>query len=66
MKLEKKFENAKAKTTGNSYRIRRFTCTICGYSEMVTADGAYDRFTERQAIQEAKKLIKQQQENERL
>lgn len=64
MKLEKQFQSAKAKFTPSKFRLRRYTCSLCGYSEMKTADGSRDKWHEEKAIEEVNEMYKQQSENQ--
>jgi len=40
MKLDKDLENCKGK--GTNYRRRRFKCEVCGFEEVIFADGNRD------------------------
>lgn len=62
MKLSKKFESRTGKQ--GVYRVRRFNCTICDYSELITADGSGEKARERQALNDQQKLYTQQSDNE--
>lgn len=64
MKLEKKFESKKCKTQAGKYRVRRFTCTLCDYSELITANGGGEKIREQQALSDQKKYFNQQSENQ--
>lgn len=62
MKLSKKFENRTGKQ--GSYRVRRFSCTFCDYSELITADGGGEKQREQQAINDQKKYFNEQSNNQ--
>lgn len=62
MKLSKKFENKSGRN--GKYRVRRYSCTFCDYSELITAGGTGDKMREEQAVDEAKNINKQIIENE--
>lgn len=61
MKLEKKFESRVGKQ--GAYRVRRYTCTVCDYSELITADGGGEDARTRQAHNDIDKMYKQQENN---
>ena len=62
MKLSKRFENRTGKQ--GAYRVRRFNCTVCDYSELITADGGGDKNREEQALTDQKKYFNQQSDNQ--
>lgn len=62
MKLSKKFESRSGKQ--GVYRVRRFNCTVCDYSELITADGGGERAREQQALNDQKKYFQQQSDNQ--
>lgn len=62
MKLSKKFENRVGKQ--GAYRVRRFNCTFCDYSELITADGGGDKAREKQAVKDQKKYFNTQSNNQ--
>lgn len=62
MVLNKSFPKHKGKQ--NSYRVRRFQCSLCDYSELITADGSGDLNND--AVLEDVKNYYKQEENNRL
>jgi hypothetical protein len=49
----------------NTYRRRRFQCTVCDYSELVIADGYKDDEHEPyMANEQVKKMYKQSEDNQ--
>lgn len=62
MKLDKKFQSRDGKQ--GRYRVRRFKCTFCDYSELITADGGGEDTRTRQAQNDVNKMYKQSEENQ--
>jgi hypothetical protein len=62
MKLTVTFGLKKSKTGGNKYRLRRFNCTVCDYSEMIAGDGTQDDKDGERAIGQINNLYKEQED----
>ena len=62
MVLEKKFKSTQCKSSPGKYRIRRFHCSFCEYSELICAYGELDLHDTR-AIEEINKMYEQEIEN---
>jgi hypothetical protein len=62
MKLSKKFESKNGKQ--GRYRVRRYSCTVCDYSELITADGAGEEARVQQARNDIDKMYKQSENNQ--
>lgn len=60
MKLDKNLGIHKGKH--NFYRIRRFSCSVCDYSELLTADGKRD-LDEHAVLQDVQNYFKQEEIN---
>lgn len=64
MKLEKKFESKPCKTQSGKYRVRRFTCTFCDYSELVLASGGAEEIRKEGDLKAVDRMYKEQSNNQ--
>lgn len=63
MKLDKQ-SKAHQKSYGRKYRIRRFECDFCDYSETIYADGFRDTIIDpHKAKEDVEQMYKQMEEN---
>ena len=62
MMLEKKFNNVPRKYSTGSYKVQRFHCSFCEFSELLTANGERD-IQQEEVLEDVKQMYKQEEEN---
>ena len=59
MIIEKRLNNTPCKYYAGSYKLTRFHCSFCDYSELITANGERD-IQQKDVLEDIKQMYKQE------